>query len=230
MQDARNFSYSTDYPSPFVVYKGNFPIKSLGRGSTTTKVEHKLGFTPLIVGLWSETEDFAVAHDLASGESPLYVFADDTYIYCNVLSSHDAFTWYVRIIGFANPDHEGDSGVISSNATFNFSTDNDYIGCIQGSTDQAYVMHSLGYTPQSQVWVVGDNFVYTGNYPDGSGSSRTTAHNTIMPEASFISLRKDGRYELLNATPIGALGFAAYYNPSTGTIDPKSTFTPTKHY
>lgn len=225
-QDARNFKYSSDYAGPFIVYKNDkLEIKALGRGTTTTKVAHGLGFAPLLAGVWSASADFNAAQDISSGSgidnTSLRVFADDTYIYCNLLAA-EAKTRYVKLIGFMNPEYNGDSGTISTESTFNLDSDNEYIGIAkQGVAEEGeyFVEHDLGYAPLCKVWNVTNDYEYIGNYPYGSGSSRSPITNVLYPMVSTVTLRKDGRYELYNATSKEYLGFTAYYNPENGQLE-----------
>lgn len=235
-QDARNFKYSSDYAGPFIVYKNEkLEIKALGQGSTTTKVEHGLGFAPLLAGVWSVSSDFAVAQDISSGSAIdntiLNVYTDDKYIYCNLLASA-AKTRYVKLIGFMNPEYNGDSGTISTESTFNLDSDNEYIGIAkQGVTKEGeyFIEHGLGYVPLCKVWSVTNAYEYVGNYPYGSGSSRTQIRNVLYPVVSTVTIRKDGRYELYNATTKEYLGFIAYYDPSNGQLEPTG-YTAGKNY
>ena len=235
-QDPRKFKYSSDYPQPMVGYKGEFPIYAEGPGTTTTKVKHNLPYTPLLVGKWSAVQDFSVCQEIGGGvgvdNTVLNVYADSTYIYCNLLAGA-ATTRYVRLIGFVPPDYSGTAGVISTNSKFNFNTDDEYLGVYKQAKFNAgtfYVQHDLGYCPQCKVWSKYQTYIYTGNYPNGQGSSREskTLLGTMPP---LVTVKYNGKYELQNgASTSKYMGIWAIYNPSDQTISAPSGSTNEGYY
>lgn len=224
VQDARNFKFSSDYPMPIVAYQKDVTIVKTSSGDTkTTKIEHGLPFRPLVLGKYSENEDFSTAVEVgnmvAYNNTLCWVFSDDKYIYIN-LTSNSAVTRYVRLIGMVPPDYNGDTDTISTNTNFLLDTDNNYAGCISGVADTTvdgdngyYVYHGLGYCPQAKIW----EETYDTEYTDGGS---TTVYNVLETNPSYIDRLEDGRYRLTSAVTDNYLAIAAYYNPTTGAISP----------
>ena len=162
MQDARNFSYSSDYPMPLVTYRHEFTISApSGQTAVLIKEEHGLPYAPLLLGKWSTSQDFTSAQDVSNAKdvdgTSLMIYSDDTYIYFLIFKlSNTDVTRYVRVVGFAPPDYNGDIQTIPNNSSYKFDSDNDYLELYaQGILNQStggYVEHSLGYTPQCRAW------------------------------------------------------------------------------
>lgn len=162
MQDARNFSYSSDYPMPIVTYRNEFTVSApAGDPMVLVKIEHGLPYIPLTIGKWSSTEDFTEAQDLSSDQdidgTSLELYADETYFYFLFFKEPSvSVTRHVRVIAFAPPDYNGDIEPINNDSRFRFDSDNDYLGVYaQGVLDQStggVVEHNLGYAPQCKSW------------------------------------------------------------------------------
>ena len=162
MQDPRNFSYSTDYPQPIVAYRGETTITSgSGEQVKVVQIEHKMPFIPLVLGKWSESQDFTTAQDISSIEdvngTSIELLVDATYVYI-ILMKHPSttVTRYIRLVGFVPPDYDGDVQPLDNDSNFLFDSDYNYIGVsAQGILDRStggVVGHSLGYIPQCRCW------------------------------------------------------------------------------
>lgn len=173
-QDPRNFSFSSDYPMPYFIYKASATVTAASRGTSTEKVAHGLPFTPLFVGQWSPTDKFEITHDIttqtAISATYCWVFADDTYIYFRQFNGTDnTNTIYVRVWCYPTPEYNGHLDALSDETAFNFDSDYTYLGIYKAgyidSDNQTHVIpHGLGYVPQCKVWCGGQFAV------DGSSS------------------------------------------------------------
>lgn len=162
VQDARKFKYSSDYPQPLVVYRNQFTLTApAGSDVALIRFKHNLPYAPLIIGKRSDTSDFAVSQDINSvgydDRNYVEYYVDSEYI--NFLFVHldkTLATMYVRVLGFAPPDYDGDITLIQNDSTFRLNTDNDYLGVYkQGTLTQQtgnQVSHGLGYAPQARAW------------------------------------------------------------------------------
>lgn len=162
MQNPKNFSFSSDYPMPYFIYKTSTSVTASSKGTATVTIAHGLPFTPLVVGQWSPTDKFEITHDITSSAPAdgtyCWVFADGTNIYIrqfNGLSQTN--TIYVRVWAYPTPDYNGHLDAISDETSFNFSSDYNYLGVYQAGVidgdNQVHVIpHGLGYVPQCKVW------------------------------------------------------------------------------
>lgn len=212
MQDARNFSYSSDYPMPVVTYRNEFTVSApVGQHMNLVKIAHGLPYTPLTIGKWSSSQDFTTAQDLSANEdidgTSLELYADETYFYFLFFKDPDiSVTRYVRVIAFAPPDYDGEIEPLDNDSNFLFNTDYNYIGLYaQGVLDHStggIVGHSLGYIPQCRAW--SRSYVYSSDpaieftgyklsEPSVSLYYNTgrLAYTSIATENEFIASEKD---------------------------------------
>lgn len=162
VQDARNFKYSSDYPMPLVTYRQEFTISvPSGQGVVLVREKHNLPYAPLVLGKWSNSQDFTTAQDVSSvadvDGTELYLYTDEEYIYFLVFKQPSiSATRYVRVMGFVPPDYNGDIQLTPNDSLYRFDSDNDYIGLYkQGILNEqtgGMVTHGLGYIPQCKAW------------------------------------------------------------------------------
>lgn len=212
MQDARNFSYSSDYPMPVVAYRNEFTVSApAGQEMVLVKIAHGLPYIPLTMGKWSNTQDFTTAQDLSADEdvdgTSLELYADETYFYFLFFKDQSTdVTRYVRVIAFAPPDYDGEIEPLDNDSNFLFNTDYNYVGLYaQGVLDQStggIVGHALGYIPQCRCWAKGGvsstspAIEFTGyklSEPDVSLYYNTgrLAYTSIATANEFIAYEKD---------------------------------------
>ena len=181
--DPRDFLLNTDFEMDKIIY---FKEEKLTSHWMTATIQHSLGFAPLIIGVWSETADFAVSHPF----SPTDVIdpATNTYknktvtcyiteetiefiCYYGPVDNPTDFTFYVRLYGFEPSDVNKNVPKTSFNAnTFVLNTDYNYLKLYEKGvklidTSGQYpvavtITHNLGYVPQALFWLeaVYDNF------------------------------------------------------------------------
>ena len=200
MQDARNFQFSSDYPMPYFVYKASTSVTASARGTATARIEHKLGFTPLVVGQWSPDNKFTVTHDTTSSSSVnsifCWVFADDTYIYVRQFNgSNSSNTIYVRVWAYPTPEYNGHLDAVSDETAFNFDSDYSYLGIyMSGSLDSDgethTISHGLGYVPQCKMWV-GGNFAVDGGQSVNAIAQVSSYINTSRPMPNYAITKED---------------------------------------
>ena len=195
-QDPRNFVYSSDYLSPYFVYKTETDITTPARSTSTVRIAHGLNFVPLIVGQWSNDSDFTVTHDIFNIGSfdSVYVwcFADDTYIYARQFNgSNNTNTVYVKIFAYAPPDYNGHIQPINDNTEYNFSTDFNYLeiaksGVIIMDGSVQEVQHGLGYYPQCRFWEEGSYVVDGQSVGVRATGPCTSSADSSEPSPSFV--------------------------------------------
>ena len=167
--DARNFLYSSDYEMPALVWEYSGSINDIAAYNTkSVTIAHKLPFTPLLIGVWSDNANFNPSYDIANfiGQGSLYgdlqlnqCGADSTNV---VVEGYNATAnsknLYFRLLAFAPPDYDGETPNIYDTTNFMFSTDYNYpkivksgvVSCAEG--EWKLIEHGLGYVPQAKTW------------------------------------------------------------------------------
>ena len=129
MQYPTHFIFNSDYPFDMIVY---YKYVEYTKGTTPESFNHNLGFAPLLFGMWSETEDFAVARPYSDQSATAYhrvaVESDDTKVYITTNSQMPTgHKCYLKIYGFAPISWTGDCAPTSqSNSELLLNTDNAY--------------------------------------------------------------------------------------------------------
>ena len=174
--DPRDFLLNTDFEMDKIIY---FKEEKLTSHYQYATIPHSLGFAPLIIGVWSETADFAVPHPFS--QEPIIdpvnnkyaikmvrITAAETSIefecYSGSVSNPTDFTFYVRLYGFEPSNVNKNVPKTSFNAnTFVLNTDYNYLKLyekgvkdidISGQYPTAVtITHNLGYIPQALFWL-----------------------------------------------------------------------------
>lgn len=136
MENPNNFLVNTDYPFDMIVYFNDYAITPNGSVNQTVTLPHSLGFTPLLFGYWSESEDFATTHPLSDlgGNSGLYatniyVESDENNVYIQkyTTTAKKNTKYYLRIYGFAPISWTGDcEPTAQTNSFLLLDTDKEY--------------------------------------------------------------------------------------------------------
>jgi hypothetical protein len=173
MADPTNFLISTDYPMDKIVYKTSGSYTHDGSAHNEV-IPHGLPFTPMVFLQWSLTSDFAVCYTDNTGPLPTdptfyYVntycqtIANETNITISMYSYVGGITIYYRVFAFEPPTSTATCAPTSSTAdNFILSTDYNHPK-IYMSGEQAIdgtynitIDHNLGYIPQFEYWIIGD--------------------------------------------------------------------------
>lgn len=197
-QDARKFKYNSDYPQPLVVYRQQFTLApTTPVDPVLFKFEHHLPYTPLVIAKASFNSDFSTSSDISTGgnlgiHSPMEILADATYIYIILFPDNNMTINYVRVIGYAPCDFDGNISTVQNDSSFRFNSDYDYAGCIQGKLTQGELMevnHNLGYAPQCRSWSW-NSISIPGTSIDVSGYS-ASSYSAITRYSSGVRLYQD---------------------------------------
>ena len=169
VQDPRNFLFNSDYPMPALVWEYSGSITDVGSFATkSVTITHNLGFTPLLIGVWSVNSDLNPSYDIANYIGTEFFGqtiqlnacgANSTDVLVEAFNaSSDSKSIYFRLLAFQPPEYTGDTPNVTDTTKFQFSTDYNYPKIInQGSIDLAAgatssIEHKLGYIPQARVW------------------------------------------------------------------------------
>lgn len=163
VQDARNFKYSSDYPMPYFVYKTTKEIQVNAKSSASIEFNHDLNFIPLLIGYWSESEDFDSTNDinnpvLGDNYASISVVANNNSIKISASNSaNSSKKFYVRLWGYMPPDSNSSSTPVFDTTRYFFDTDYDYLelakyGTAMRTGSPIEIVHNLGYIPQCRVW------------------------------------------------------------------------------
>lgn len=179
--DPRNFIYTSDYPTPAIVWKLETMISKTSSG--TVSIPHNLPFTPLLMGIWSTSSSFNPSYDIANvygdfdytgGFTMLNrCDADATNVNLWILNVGGANNdVYFKLFAYAPPDYEGEVPSVDDNTKFILNTDyvvpkivkQGYVEhTIEGSTEDFSIYHNLGYIPQARIWGAGPNYIGSGS-------------------------------------------------------------------
>ena len=196
--DPRDFLLNTDFEMDKIIY---FKEEKLTSHYQSATIPHSLGFAPLIIGVWSETADFAVPHpfspidvvDPSNGTYPIktvtcYITEETIEFLCyfGSLNNPTDFTFYVRLYGFEPSDVNKNVPKTSFNAnTFVLNTDYNYLKLyekgvkdidISGQYPAAVtITHNLGYVPQALFWL---DSIYGQNHELRQFDILTTVYQT----------------------------------------------------
>ena len=181
--DPRDFLLNTDHEMDKIIYFKQDKLTPNAYGSVT--IPHNLGFAPLIMGVWSRTEDFANPQKFHLGlyldpntNTPVIDSIRCTVTENDILLEQYAvqgnFDYYVRLIGFEPSDSHRKLGKTSQNARqFILNTDYNYLKLYKSGvenivvdptytgTELITIQHNLGYRPQALFWVENSS---QGNY------------------------------------------------------------------
>lgn len=174
--DARNFLLSTDYPMPVICWEKSGSVSNISAYAIkSTTVAHGLPFTPLIIGIWSESSNFTPCYDISNnmGEASLNgnltlnaIGANSTNVLVEAYNGASSKkTLYFKLWAFVPPDYVDEVPNIYDTTSFQLSTDYNYPKIIQqGTVDiakntTATIPHELGYVPQAKVW--GPDMIYS---------------------------------------------------------------------
>lgn len=170
VQDARHFLVTSDHPTPAIVWKYEGSIANIpGIDMKSTTVTHNLGFTPLIMGLWSDNSGFNPAYDISNAYgNPDYsngflqlneCGTDTTTVHISGYnSSTSTKTLYFKLFAYAPPDYNGSVPSVGDVTHFVLNSDNNTPKIIKEgyvdlqSNQSTTIAHNLGYTPQAKVW------------------------------------------------------------------------------
>ena len=207
MQDARKFMFTSDYPTPILVWKYETTLTvPVGQyfNAASKSVAHGLPFTPWLIGQWSTNANFVPAYDLAN-DMPIFtgtrpdlsalVGADSTYLrFTAEHTDTSAKTFYFRLFAFLPPDYTGDwNNPLSDTTHFTLDTEFNYPKMVKNGTitvpdgQVSTVAHNLGYIPQVRAW----RQITTSPFDDYQ-----TTWNILVPVAN-------------NQTPNGLLGVSS---------------------
>lgn len=176
LANARNFLFTSDYPTDKVVYVHSLSFSvSAPSGGAYQTIAHGLPFTPLVAGEWSTAADYGVSYDYFSGppatgtaisggqlfNAYVNIYADATNIYLYpVNASGSTITVYARIFAY-EPSDSTASLSATANSADNFALNTGYnypklfsegiISPVAASTTYT-VTHILGIVPQVMVW------------------------------------------------------------------------------
>jgi len=194
-QDPRNFSFSSDYPMPYFVYKTETSVTAQARATNTVILPHGLGCTPLLVGQWSPDQDFTTTHDIINrsvGDTSCACFADSTNIYVRQFNGSDSVkTIYVRLYAYPTPEYNGHTDSISDETAFNFDSDYAYLGLfmagsVDGDNQTHVIQHNLGYVPQCKVWVEGSYVIDGGEGSVKAIGPASSMYYTDDPSPQYV--------------------------------------------
>lgn len=220
MQYPTHFIANSDYPFDMIIYYKYVEITP--NGGAERAFAHNLGFSPLLFGSWSETEDFESAYPLGR-----YVFAasDGTNVYIRSPGS----TWtkrYVKIYGYAPLSWTGEcKPTAQSNTALLLDTDNEYSPLLAAGEVQPRRMDNPD-TPGEQTGIA-ETIGKTG-YVEITGRSSSVNLYYYEPLAPMAMLWKTtastGRTELATTTalydnlyPMRVAPYAMYHD-NTGIV------------
>lgn len=114
MADPRDFLLNTDYEQDKIIYCQKLKIDATAPKVTT--IEHGLPTVPLILGVWSPTEDFTETHSLVPiepADNGAYCWASSTYKTVNVYTmpkqnedeTYQPTTFYIYLFGLEPSDN-----------------------------------------------------------------------------------------------------------------------------
>ena len=161
MANPNDFLLNTDYELDKIIYFHE------GQFTNSTEFEHKLGFIPLVFGVWSTDENFYSPNPIAGevdtsvepGYSPLLSVAAEataTTVKLTCAGNTNNQVIYYRIYGFEPSDTKSKASATSKYAK-NLVFDSDYNYCKlmkEGTFTQTGQVfeHKLGYIPQVLAW------------------------------------------------------------------------------
>ena len=171
-QDPRHFLFSSDYPMPVLVWEyKNGVIAGVGSyQNRSVTINHGLGFTPLLIGVWSTNSNFNPSFDICNyiGTGAFNqdiqlnaCCADNTSVFVEAFNlSTGVKDLYFRLMAYAPPDWTGNTPKVGDTTHFELSTDYNYpkivksgvVDITSGQTQD--IEHNLGYIPQVKVWGV----------------------------------------------------------------------------
>lgn len=179
MQDSRKFLYSSDYPTPAIVWKYEGAIEDIPTDDVEgITIQHGLPFIPLLQGVWSMNANFEPAFNIADsmGDSKadtaseymraLTFGSTATTVHTQAINKyHTPRSMYFKIFAYAPPDYSGEVPIVGDNTRFALNTDYNAPKIIkQGYVDitdrwqEVVIPHGLGYVPQVKVW--GKNYLH----------------------------------------------------------------------
>lgn len=165
-QDARNFIFSTDNTLPTYSKIVTCQVTTIPNKTATVQVDTGLDYTPLIMGMWSVTQDFSRSYDITvdgfvDNISDIYVQAVGSKIVCSVYSGYTK-TVYFKLYCMIPPDANETIAPVPDTSSFFLSTDYDYLQVrssgyvtlkgLPTGVHSIEVNHSLGYIPKFRVW------------------------------------------------------------------------------
>lgn len=121
MQYPTHFIANSDYPFDMIIY---YKYVEFTKGTSPTSFAHNLGFTPLLFGSYSDTEDFEVTRSLC--DDRVKIESDENNVYIDAGGSAGTKK-YLKIYGFAPISWTGEcKPTAQSNTALLFDTDNEY--------------------------------------------------------------------------------------------------------
>lgn len=166
MQDPRNFKFSSDYTLPTYAKMVTCQVTTTPNQTTSVSVNTGLGFTPLVMGMWSTDSNFTKSFDITvdgfvEDISSVSVTAIGGTIKCDV-SSGFAKTVYFKIYCMIPPGEEDFAPPVFDTSNFMFNSEDDYLQVYKSgfvkwkdyptgvySVEVPYV---LDYIPKFRVW------------------------------------------------------------------------------
>lgn len=174
MPDVRDFLISSDQQMDKIIY---FKEQFCEYGQYgDISIPHDLNYTPLVFGIWSDTDDFMVCHPFSqfpiqshrtglpiTDTVKLQASRTNIDISANFVSAHN---FYVRIYAFSPTDINQPATITSNNALgFISSSDFNYrklysagvlpytFDFMSGQASTIIITHNLGYFPQVMAWL-----------------------------------------------------------------------------
>ena len=114
MGSLQHFIFNSDYPVEKITYfhEAEATIKA-GQETFKLVIPHSLGYTPLVFGVWSDTQDFAQTQSIGSGnilDSPyIYAYEDRIEIRITGIEGYQIVgkdtKYFFRIYAFSPDDY-----------------------------------------------------------------------------------------------------------------------------
>lgn len=157
---------NTRYKIPWIVWKREYSILVASGDEFIQTYSHGLSFTPLLLGQWSTNANFSPSYDLgvlipggSTGGQPetmCSVSASASYIHFDIINNAvTQRTFYLRLMGFAPPDYNGEVAPVEYNSAFRFNSHYRYQQIyMQGRSSGNAIAHNLGYLPQARIWAI----------------------------------------------------------------------------
>lgn len=157
---------NTHYKMPWIIWRTTYSLSVASGGYIADQtLAHGLGFTPLLLGQWSDTSDFSPSYDLAvtvpggliggQPETVCAVTADASMVHFEIVNNATRRrTFYFRLMAFAPPGHTGDVNPVAYESPFRFNSHYRYQQIYRQGQASSTVYHNLGYLPQARVWSI----------------------------------------------------------------------------
>lgn len=165
--DPRNLLISSDYPLDKVIYLGSHQVTLGSFDIQEFSMPHGLGFTPLMMGQWSNSSDFSVAYSIYGGASvganrawETLIESDSTNIYIRTQNrTNSTGTAYYRMFGLVPSNEnpiaaptaiEGDDFIINTSYNYMKLSSSGTTTLAEGASTT--ISHELGFNPKVMIW------------------------------------------------------------------------------